>query len=247
VPAAPVVEDLEVFLAARSYQRTTHLPGELAQLDWWETDVEIPVGKCATRQAFGLVTSLPHLAAYACVLSFSKTTADFCPALVAASNASAVCPRPRCWTTTPPWSRRGGAGRRSDVPDAVTASLTRAWRWRCQGRGDGGRPAAPLLDACVRAQQDPADGCYINDVLTRREELLGPRACPAPQRIPPPRSARCPAVPPRPTAAGSDTGQRPAAAGLAARSSRSITTTACVDLCGVDTDDRRHGSSPSRD
>jgi transposase len=70
------------FLAARSYQRTTYLPGELAQLDWWETGVEIPVGKGATRQAFGLVTSLPHSAAHACVFTFSKTTADFCPALV---------------------------------------------------------------------------------------------------------------------------------------------------------------------
>jgi transposase len=70
------------FLAARSYQRTSYLPGELAQLDWWETGVEIPVGKGATRKAFGLVTSLPHSAAHAAVFSFSKTTADFCPALV---------------------------------------------------------------------------------------------------------------------------------------------------------------------
>jgi hypothetical protein len=43
------------FLAARCYQRTSYLPGELAQLDWWETGVEIPVGKGATRKAFGLL------------------------------------------------------------------------------------------------------------------------------------------------------------------------------------------------
>ena len=70
------------FLAARSYQRTTYLPGELAQLDWWETGIEIPVGKGASRQAFGLVTSLPHSAAHSCVFTFSKTTADFCPAFL---------------------------------------------------------------------------------------------------------------------------------------------------------------------
>lgn len=70
------------FLAARSYQRTSYLPGELAQLDWWETGVEIPVGRGATRKAFGLVTSLPHSAAHAAVFTFSKTTADFCSALV---------------------------------------------------------------------------------------------------------------------------------------------------------------------
>jgi transposase len=70
------------FLAARSYQRTSYLPGELAQLDWWETGVAIPVGKGASRKAFGLVTSLPHSAAHDAVFTFSKTTADFCPALV---------------------------------------------------------------------------------------------------------------------------------------------------------------------
>jgi transposase len=70
------------FLAARSYQRTTYLPGELAQLDWWQTGVQIPVGRGATREAFALVTSLPHSAAHAAVFTFSKTTADFCPALV---------------------------------------------------------------------------------------------------------------------------------------------------------------------
>jgi transposase len=70
------------FLAARSYQRTTYLPGELSHVDWWETGVQIPVGKGATREAMGLVASLPHSAAHAAVFTFTKTTADFCPALV---------------------------------------------------------------------------------------------------------------------------------------------------------------------
>lgn len=70
------------FLAARAYQRTTYLPGELTHLDWWQTGVQIPVGKGATREAFGLVASLPHSSAHAAVFTFSKTTADFCPALV---------------------------------------------------------------------------------------------------------------------------------------------------------------------
>jgi transposase len=70
------------FLAARSYQRTTYLPGEVMQCDWWETGAQVAVGKGATREAMGLVTSLPHSAAHATVFTFSKTTADFCPALV---------------------------------------------------------------------------------------------------------------------------------------------------------------------
>jgi hypothetical protein len=38
-------------LAARSYQRTTYLPGELAHGDWWEPPSKIPVGNGATRKA----------------------------------------------------------------------------------------------------------------------------------------------------------------------------------------------------
>ncbi len=61
------------FLAARSYQRTSYLPGEVGQTDWWETGVEIPVGKGTTREAFGLVTSLPHSAAHATVFTSSAS------------------------------------------------------------------------------------------------------------------------------------------------------------------------------
>ena len=67
---------------ARSYQRTSYLPGELAQLDWWHTGVRVPVGKDAEREAFGLVATLPHSAAHATVFTFGRTTNDFCGALV---------------------------------------------------------------------------------------------------------------------------------------------------------------------
>lgn len=68
------------FVAARSYQRTSYLPGEISQLDWWHTGVGIPVGKGACREAFGLVATLPHSAAHATVFTFSRTTPDFCRA-----------------------------------------------------------------------------------------------------------------------------------------------------------------------
>jgi len=32
-------------LAARTYQRTSYLPGEIAQVDWWSPGVAVPVGK----------------------------------------------------------------------------------------------------------------------------------------------------------------------------------------------------------
>jgi transposase len=69
-----------LFLAAKSYQRTFYLPGEISQLDWWHTGVQIPVGKDARREAFGLVTTLPHSAAHAAVFTFGRTTAEFCAA-----------------------------------------------------------------------------------------------------------------------------------------------------------------------
>jgi transposase len=75
-----LVEVRPLFLGARSYQRTSYLPGEVGHTDWWEPPLSVPVGKGASRQVFGLVTTLPHSAAHACVFSFSKTMADFLPA-----------------------------------------------------------------------------------------------------------------------------------------------------------------------
>jgi transposase len=71
-----------VFAAARAYQRTSYLPGELAQTDWWEPGIEVPVGKGQDREVFGLVTGLPFSAAFRIVFAFNQTVAAFCPALV---------------------------------------------------------------------------------------------------------------------------------------------------------------------
>jgi transposase len=69
-----------LFVEAESRQRTSYLPGEVGHTDWWDTRVWVPVGKGATREVFGLVTTLPHSAAHAAVFSFSKRMADFLPA-----------------------------------------------------------------------------------------------------------------------------------------------------------------------
>jgi transposase len=68
------------FLGARSFQRTSYLPGEISQIDWWHTGRQIPVGKGATREAFGLVATLPASAAHAAVFTFGRTVADLIPA-----------------------------------------------------------------------------------------------------------------------------------------------------------------------
>lgn len=69
-----------LFVGARAFQRTWYLPGEIGQCDWWEPPLVIPVGKGVHRQVYGLVTTLPHSAAHACVFSFSKQMVDFLPA-----------------------------------------------------------------------------------------------------------------------------------------------------------------------
>lgn len=70
------------FLAARTYQRTSYLPGELLQLDWWQPPLKVRVGPHHERQVYGLVATLPHSAAHACVFSFGKTLADVLPAFL---------------------------------------------------------------------------------------------------------------------------------------------------------------------
>ena len=77
----------------RVYQRTSYLPGEIAQCDWWELPVSVPVGNGATRKICGLVTTLPHSAARAAVFCHSKTTADFCEAFAGDPPAAGWCSR----------------------------------------------------------------------------------------------------------------------------------------------------------
>lgn len=69
-----------LFVQAKAFQRTSYLPGEIGQCDWWEPPLMVPVGKGASRQVFGLVATLPHSAAHSCVFSFSKQMIDFLPA-----------------------------------------------------------------------------------------------------------------------------------------------------------------------
>lgn len=70
------------FLAARAFQRTSYQPGEIGQVDWWHTGVRVPVGRGVSREAFGLVTSLPFSAAHAMTFSLSRTVGDLRPSLV---------------------------------------------------------------------------------------------------------------------------------------------------------------------
>ena len=67
------------FLAAFAFQRTTYRPHEIGQVDWWHTGAQIPVEAGRTREAFGLVASLPHSGKHA---TLAKTVGDVRPALL---------------------------------------------------------------------------------------------------------------------------------------------------------------------
>lgn len=69
------------FLAARAFQRTGYRPGEIGQVDWWHTGWQVPVGRGLTREAFGLVATLPFSGAHASVFTLGRTVGDLRPAL----------------------------------------------------------------------------------------------------------------------------------------------------------------------
>jgi transposase len=77
-----VQEVRPTFIAARTYQRTSYLPGEIGQVDWWQLPVRMPVAPEAERKIFGLVVTLPHSAAHACFFTLGQTLYDFLPALL---------------------------------------------------------------------------------------------------------------------------------------------------------------------
>ena len=76
------------FLAARTYRRTSYLPGEIGRLDWWRLPGRVPVGREVTRRAFALVLTLPPSAAH---VAFFTHTCYHCaePACVEACPVGA--------------------------------------------------------------------------------------------------------------------------------------------------------------
>jgi hypothetical protein len=127
------------FVAAQAYQRTSYLPGELAQTDWWEPGIEVPVGKGQTRAVFGLVTGLPFSAAFRIVFAFNQTVAAFCPALVGGLSRLGGLPKAMvsdndaCIVA----SRRGGQVRLVDeVPALYGQPSADFWRG-CSSPGEG--------------------------------------------------------------------------------------------------------------
>jgi transposase len=113
------------FTAAVSYQRTSYLPGELAQVDWWHSGLAVGVGKGQARQAFGLVASLPASAALRVVFTLASTTAAFCAALLGCLERLGGLPQAIVSDndTGIVAGRRGGVVRLTDEVAAVYGAL----------------------------------------------------------------------------------------------------------------------------
>jgi transposase len=77
------------------FQRTTYIPGEICQLDWWDVPARfvVPVGHGHIRPAFGLVGVLPYSAVHAVVFTHTKTVADVVAALPGVLTRLAGLPR----------------------------------------------------------------------------------------------------------------------------------------------------------
>ncbi len=110
------------FLAARAYQRTSYQPGEIGQVDWWHTGVRVPVGRGVTREAFGLVTTLPFSAAHATTFTLARTVGDLRPALVGCLEHLGGVPEKLVFDNDASVVA-SGSGARARLHDEVTALL----------------------------------------------------------------------------------------------------------------------------
>lgn len=110
------------FLAARTYQRTEYLPGEIGQVDWWHTGARVPVGHGHTREAFGLVTALPFSAAHAITFTLSRTVADVRTGLLGCVTRLGGVPGAFVFDNDPSVVA-AGTGSRARLHDELTALL----------------------------------------------------------------------------------------------------------------------------
>jgi transposase len=72
------------FARAAAFQRTSYLPGEIGQVDWWHTGIKVDVGRGRLREALGLVVTLPASAAHAVTFTLAKDVPAFLAGLLGA-------------------------------------------------------------------------------------------------------------------------------------------------------------------
>jgi transposase len=101
------------FAAAASFQRTSYLPGEIGQVDWWHTGIRVDVGRGTLREALALVVTLPASAAHAVTFTLAKDVPAFLAGLLGALETLGGVPEKLVFDndTSIVASRQGGTAR----------------------------------------------------------------------------------------------------------------------------------------
>jgi transposase len=101
------------FAAAQAFQRTSYLPGEIGQVDWWHTGIRVDVGRGSLREALALVVTLPHSAAHAVTFTLAKDVPAFLAGLIGALTKLGGVPEKLVFDndTSIVASRQGGTAR----------------------------------------------------------------------------------------------------------------------------------------
>lgn len=101
------------FARAAAFQRTSYLPGEIGQVDWWHTGIKVDVGRGALREALGLVVTLPASAAHAVTFTLAKDVPGLLAGLLGALETLGGVPEKLVFDndTSLVASRQAGAAR----------------------------------------------------------------------------------------------------------------------------------------
>jgi transposase len=113
--------------AARTYQRTTYRPGELAQFDLWQPRHEVPVGFGQSRRGYVMVGALGYARVGSGALIFSKEIPDLL-------WGTARCLRsfgglPETLVTDREGALHAGEGRPTEAYAAFCGALPVGWRF----------------------------------------------------------------------------------------------------------------------
>src|SRR5215208_1371597 len=101
----------------RMFQRTVYRPGEMCQLDLWESSVPVPVGHGERRRGWVVVACLGYSGAGAGALIFSKETPDLLWGVARCLWSLGALP------STLVWDRQAGLHARDGRPTAEFAAL----------------------------------------------------------------------------------------------------------------------------
>ena len=200
-----------VFDPPRTYQRTTYVPGDLAQCDLWEPRSPIPVGFGQVRRAYVVGVTLCFSRVGAGALIFKKEASDITYGLLRCLVRIGGLPRKLVWDREAAMHKAGGHP--TEAFAAFCGQLSLGWLFAAprDPEAKGGRRAQPRVSA------DQLRAGTVVLLAGRLSAPARPVVRPDGQRPLPPHPAR---PPDRPLCPGASVA--PAAPRAAARLRRAI-------------------------